>query len=715
MRVTKLSLVAIFFIASISMEAQNQINYKDYRFGVFTDLSYNLHSADFLYTPDCPTCNPGFTSGSKMSYLNFGALFDYKISKKLFLGLRVGYFSYNGNLRNQDTTTVLVNTKTPPDVTGHFEYGLNAYLSTIGFAPILTYNVYKSLNLHAGANIGVLINKTQDVYEKIIDPAEAVFTDSHTKFRNVKNGVDIKGTNSVQAHLIFGASYELPLNRDRTLIAVPEAFFYYALTSIIKDTAWSAHALKFGVAIMYNPIEEPEIRQEIKNQNKIDTIRLVSDLYDNNTFKIGTNIVKTDEKLENYIKTITNITFRTDTIFTKKKYALDGDIVAFGLDSAGNEIPNPKMTIEEFSASKLHPLLNYIFFDENSAAIPEKYKALTKSDISTFDINKLYTLETMSIYYYILNIVGKRLTDNPTANLRIVGCINDRNQEKSNKELSKSRAEAVKNYFLNIWGINESRLKIEVKGLPEKASTPTDDPEKMQENQRVELYSDNDVVLEPVFVADTLRVSNPPSLRFKTNVRTEAGFSNGKIEIKQNQMIYKNFSVSSDGSAAYEWKLDQANMPRLNQVLEYGLMFSDKKGQIAAPISKNIFLEQITIKKKRLNILKDKEIEKFSLILFNFDKADISSKNSKIVDFIKSRFKTNTQITITGFTDRTGDETYNKNLSQRRAEATFKALGNKNASYIGRGEEQLIYDNNNPEGRFYCRTVEILLETDINY
>jgi flagellar motor protein MotB len=46
-----------------------------------------------------------------------------------------------------------------------------------------------------------------------------------------------------------------------------------------------------------------------------------------------------------------------------------------------------------------------------------------------------------------------------------------------------------------------------------------------------------------------------------------------------------------------------------------------------------------------------------------------------------------------------------------RAEQTKKALGTSAAKAQGFGEEKLIYDNELPEGRFYCRTIEITVRT----
>jgi outer membrane protein OmpA-like peptidoglycan-associated protein len=121
----------------------------------------------------------------------------------------------------------------------------------------------------------------------------------------------------------------------------------------------------------------------------------------------------------------------------------------------------------------------------------------------------------------------------------------------------------------------------------------------------------------------------------------------------------------------------------------------------------------ITVVRKRREQIEDYEIERFSLILFDFDKAEIVGSNSKVVDFIASRTRPESQIEIRGYTDRTGDEMYNQQLSERRALATKAALNRSDAVAIGIGERQLLYDNDLPEGRFYCRTVQVTVKTKV--
>ena len=71
-------------------------------------------------------------------------------------------------------------------------------------------------------------------------------------------------------------------------------------------------------------------------------------------------------------------------------------------------------------------------------------------------------------------------------------------------------------------------------------------------------------------------------------------------------------------------------------------------------------------------------------------------------------------VTISGYTDALGDEIVNEKIALERAKAVSQRLQIRNAIVRGIGEKEILYDNNLPEGRFYCRTVTITIETPIN-
>ncbi len=109
-------------------------------------------------------------------------------------------------------------------------------------------------------------------------------------------------------------------------------------------------------------------------------------------------------------------------------------------------------------------------------------------------------------------------------------------------------------------------------------------------------------------------------------------------------------------------------------------------------------------------------------VLFDFDKATIKPAAADALKKVALIIKKKAQgpVTIVGHTDSKGTETYNQELSLRRAEATKAWLldkGGARATYQveGKGESQPVADNakpdgsDNPEGRAKNRRVDIII------
>ncbi len=106
-------------------------------------------------------------------------------------------------------------------------------------------------------------------------------------------------------------------------------------------------------------------------------------------------------------------------------------------------------------------------------------------------------------------------------------------------------------------------------------------------------------------------------------------------------------------------------------------------------------------------------------VLFDTDQAQLKSGGERSVDKLAS-FMTNypeRQVLIEGFTDSTGSDSHNQDLSLRRADAVRNALlsrgiASQRLSTLGHGEAKPIASNDTASGRQMNRRVEVLLSDD---
>lgn len=698
---------------------------QDQKYGIYANYGMNMHTADFRALPGVPSCCPNFESGEGLG-LSLGALFEMDMASDFFLSARLGYADLSGELSSTEPTTIIVDNF---DVDGEFTHTVNSDIQAVTARIMAGYRLLPNLNITAGLGVGNVINATYEQVETITNPSDrGTFIDDDgfdtgSRTRNESDG-DIPDQNSMRLFLATGIGYELPLNSDNSIRLMPEVNYNFAFSNVVNSVDWTISELKGGIAFKYVPQESKEwevIRDTIIVRDT--TVQIVTTAP--KVLLIDTKIsekerVEGDKKFimttlnQDYVKQILDPNLAdgdAENDWASNFNSQNFTISAKGIDYDGQLTSVATMKVEEFISDVIHPLLPYVFFDYNSSNIPSRYTQY--SELEEFSENSLINDETLEVYYNLLNIVGKRMVDNPEAKINLIGTNSNVNEEKSNIKLSQNRADEIQKYLVNSLGIEASRITTEARNLPENASNiKVEDGN--AENRRVEMYSSDNAILDVVKAKDTLRKADPPSLRFMTNYSGTENYDRWKVIVSQNGKQLKQYSGEGTIPSHIDWNLEQeqTSVPRFDSPLDYKLVVM-KDGE-SSEVSSQLPMNMIKLSEKLVNKVDDKRIDKFNLILFDFNSAEISGRNEDIISLIKSKIEDSSTIRIKGYTDRMGDEQLNENLSEKRATSASNALNNSKAKSKGYGEKIELYNNDLPEGRMYNRTVEIIVETPVD-
>jgi outer membrane protein OmpA-like peptidoglycan-associated protein len=169
--------------------------------------------------------------------------------------------------------------------------------------------------------------------------------------------------------------------------------------------------------------------------------------------------------------------------------------------------------------------------------------------------------------------------------------------------------------------------------------------------------------------------------------------------------------------AYYDWNVkdEPATMPKSDGELTFELELRDKAGQTYIPDGA-VPVDQLSIKKKKAQGIKDKSVDVFRLISFPFNSVQMGKMNDETVkNYINPYLTGESKVVATGYTDKLGKEEVNQKLSDGRAGSVAKALKAGKVSSLGVGNRRPLYTNDLPEGRFYNRTVEVRVETPVDY
>lgn len=386
------------------------------------------------------------------------------------------------------------------------------------------------------------------------------------------------------------------------------------------------------------------------------------------------------------------------------------------------------LVMEEIQTWEIYPLLNYVFFDLGSSEIPKRYKLFKdkNSEFKTSFADTTIPGGTLDKYYHILNIYGYRLTKNTGSHLEIVGCNDGTEPGEKRPNLSKERATNVYNYLRDVWEIPENRMKLTFRDKPLVVSNLKDSLG-ITENRRVELICKDWEVSKPVFEKDPKKQPQPVTMNFTMkNGIEDALVVKRRIEIFKSGKPWNVLTGvgTVDAKKQWDWREKDAEeglgYPQNEEPYTAKLIVTTRTGAECESDLITIPVKQVSTEIKKVDMTKDSTMERYSLILFPFDRADAGPLNEKIMnDYVYERIKPSSKVKVIGHTDVVGLYDHNKKLSERRSKTVEAGIRKATKSQFGLleleavGEDEPLFNNDLPEGRFYNRTVQVIIRTPV--
>lgn len=398
---------------------------------------------------------------------------------------------------------------------------------------------------------------------------------------------------------------------------------------------------------------------------------------------------------------------------------LDNADVLFSVNSPEN-IPVERRVRETF------PLRNYIFFNDRSTEIPDRYVLLNKDQVKGFKEDQLEVFEPkylsgrsdrqMVVYYNVLNILGDRMSKNPSTSITLVG------SSQQGPADGRVMAESVKKYLVDIFDIDASRIGIEGRDKPK---LPSEQPGGIRElellregDQRVSIESSSPALLlefqsgpdAPLKPVEIVRVEEAPldSYVTFTTEGAEEVLTSWSLELKDEKGEVQNFGPYTQDIISVQGKTILGE--RTSGDYTATMVGQTKSGRTIrkdAPVHMVLWTPG-----------KSEEMMRFSIIYEFDDHKAIQIYEKYLSNIIIPKIPEGGKVIIHGHTDVIGDADYNQKLSQARAtdvrtilEIALKKAGRKDVTFevFGFGEDLgfAAFSNSTPEERCYNRTVII--------
>jgi len=587
------------------------------------------------------------------------------------------------------------------------QYIITASTNVIAFTiePMLSYRLLDRLQVYAGATLAMPLVKTfsQSRSLALLEPSSDPLTSAAAE--TARSRIQSSQTGTLQSTFIpmasVGASWEFALDKYGKTLLAPELFYSFALGNVatglfapegssLGSAAWRMNALRVGASLRFAPER---------------TVRLLAEELDTQYQRYDDSVRAAEQAKKRALEAALKNAVQAEW----------ADIV--GINRDGSVLPNPSVKVEEFLASTSRHLVNVVFFAEGSAELPSRYRRLRSAERARFTVENLVEETTMQTYYHIVNIVGKRLSNTPQAKLTLIG-YNDAMGEKTDKTLGLRRAEMVKAYLVEVWGIEAKRITTKSGGTRQQQLTDALDAE---ESRCVELQATLPSILEELRFDYALRVIEPPVIRITPKLFAGAGIKQWDVEATQIVGQESRTLKSATGTSAEAViTMDMQNareseQPASEEPITLQLSATDTKGRDAkAPVA-SIPVEMVSVEKKRKAGKRDERVDTYLVFAFNLGTNIPMAENAavqRVANAIATTLKTGATVDITGYTDTRGKPEANQALSEERARAVAKLINFPAAKAQGKGST-MLHDNTTPEGRFYNRFVQVDVRTPL--
>ncbi len=644
-------------------------------FHVFPSLY--AHIADFSALPGIPSCGPTYSSASGFMG-SLGIDFQYDFDKSPWsIQSRLDVKGIPGKFYENEEILIDDPNSSPGYQMSRIGYNLETSLYSIGLSLLANYRLDNRISIGLGTRFGGFLSSSFEQFERLESPSNAIFIQEQSRTRNEFSGA-IPNVAGIEGALVLNARYAFPLNAMNTTQLIPEIGYELPLTNVLSSSeTWNIHTVRFGVTIAFSYVEEEEITIPIEIKDPI----IIPQITISKPVKPQLDI---KENLSSLLET---------------------PLKAILFDSTGKQVDN-QINVEKKVARNMFSIINYVFFDSGSVDIPKRYKKLTPEEQKNFDIDEIRTDSAISLYHNVMNILGKRLQNKPNATITLTGTNSNNGIESNNIDISKKRAEAIKDYLVNVWNIDPKRIETEARNLPEQPSRVNTGYGE-EENRRVEISANDPDIFLPVKFIDTNYKVLPNDIRISTErlkkdnikqweLRAVAGGQSVVLK-SGNSIIDDTLRTTAEDISDNLFNTDKVDLK---------IVTTDSEGNERVVGETQIPVTQRVANKNKL--------EKYNLITFGYNSSAVDEANNFIIQDVKKNISNTSILTLTGHTDKTGTAQYNRSLSLRRAQEISRFFTANKIVTEGKGFDEFLFPLDLPEGRFYSRTVRITVDTYID-
>ncbi len=692
-------LMMLAFVCGIPVRAQQDTLFPEDVW--LTQIGLSLYGSSITHAgaftlPQAPTCCTAYGQGGSIG-LAYGLSIRQEITKHVRLVVRGMLVPWSASFST--TENLLLSGQ----VNGTSRHELDVSLSALTGEALVDIRLPGNVRVMGGVWAGQYTDPTFSQREVLVTPSGGTF-ENLRRVRGETSNAALVGTPSMPLGLSIGGGWDWHLTENHSWTVTPEVLFMRPFDAVVEGLDWNVSQLRAGVTLTYAlNAPKPPLPVLFRRELTVDTVVVTlaadaSERYSEGPERVKTDTIRTSDDI-----TILDRVARTDTVFTPERPSITAAISVKAIEDGKTSDVFGIRVSTQFVTEAL-PVLPVVFFDGRAAQLSSRYRRISGPAEFSFD---RIPPRTTDVHREVMNILGQRLRTRATSRIRLVGTI-DPTTEAGECDLARRRAEAVRDYLVNTWGIDASRVEATTTTtcVPERV-TRQQSEDGYSENRRVEIVTDDLELLAPVGRKrfNETRGITPPRLQFDPSGSSRRFVEGWRLAVRTGTTeLFADSGAGTPSSIVRELSAVQAEqmasgIPVSVELTLFGIRGVTERAVATIPVNKDTVAT---------------EYERLTLTLFDVASDKVGPVAEAQIRSFVNTVPAGSTVRVRGFADLLGNAKFNQELSLKRANAVCSVLKNTmqrrvtlRCDEVSAGYPPGIESYTTPEERFLSRTVQI--------
>jgi len=217
-------------------------------YGIYGNSMFNRYVTDMNSMPGTQICCEQINQGGGID-IALGFTYSHYFANNLILEARAGYMGLSGGFSELRDYDIQVSNRLEKGQVNHI---IDVTLGGVNLDLMIGYEFYRNFSTFFSFGYITWLNNSFAQSERIVKPDDRGTFENNRRVRNEDSGKILNLYNG-NFTTSFGIRYQTSVNKEKTLVLIPELYLSTILGSVLSSDNWNIYSLRLGFSFVYRP------------------------------------------------------------------------------------------------------------------------------------------------------------------------------------------------------------------------------------------------------------------------------------------------------------------------------------------------------------------------------------------------------------------------------------------------------------------------------